>query len=230
MAVGSSRVWKILAIILGTLVVLLVALDRGGVALAEYEAGKSIQDSQHLPSRPDVDLHGVPFLTQLIDGEFDHVTIDADGITVHPLNRDLRLSQMHVDLHHVTVSRSFSSFHTQTADATAIITYADLGAALGGVKLTYQGNGHLQGSESVLGLTASVTTQPTLVGQGLHFNDVQISVPGPLSSQVESKVRPLFSQDMPLVGLPFGLQVESLKVDESGVHLQLHGTDISISG
>ena len=221
--------WKILAILLGTLVVLLVALDRGGVYLAEYEAGKSIQDSQHLPSRPDVDLHGVPFLTQLLGGEFDHVTIDADGITVHPLNRDLRLSQMHVDLHDVSVSRSFSSFHTRTADATAIITYADLGAALGGVELTYQGNGHVQGRESVLGFTASVTTQPTLVGQGLHFNDVQISVPGPLAGQVESKVRPLFSQDLPLVGLPFGLQVESLKVDPAGVHLQLHGTDVSYS-
>jgi hypothetical protein len=229
MAVGSSRVWKILAIFLGVWVLVLVGLDRGGVYLAEYEVGKTIQHSQHLPARPDVDLHGVPFLTQLIAGEFDDVTLDAQGVVVHPLNRDLRLAQMHVDLHHVSVSRSFDSFHADTADATGVITYADLGAALGGVALSYRGNGHIQGSRSILGLTASVTAQPALVGQGLHFNDVQISVPGPLSGQISERVHQVFDQDLPLVGLPFGLQVQSLKVDQDGVHLQFHGSDIAYS-
>ena len=229
MAGLSARAGKIILIFVVVWAVVLVGLDRGGVYLAEYEAAKTLQHSQHLASRPDVELHGVPFLTQVIAGDFDDVTIDADGVVVHPLHRDLRLSQMHVDLTHVSVSRSFDSFHSDTADATAVITYADLGAALGGVALTYQGNGHVKGSKSILGLTASVTTQPTLAGEALHFNDVQISVPGPLAGQVESKVHHVFDRGLPLTGIPFGLHVTSVKVDEDGVHLQLHGTDLSYS-
>jgi hypothetical protein len=231
MAFGSSRLWKILAIFVVVWAVVLIGLDRGGKYLAEYEAAKAIQNSQHLSSRPDVSLNGVPFLTQLIGGEFDDVTIDANGVIVplDKLNRDLRLSQMHVDLKDVSVSRSFDSFHTNTADATALITYADLGATLGGVNLSYQGNGHVQGSKSLFGLTASVTAQPTLAGQSLHFNDLQISVPGPLSSQVSSAVHKLFDGDLPLTGLPFGLQVKSLTVAQDGVHLALHGENISYS-
>ncbi len=229
MAFGSSRLWKIVAIFVGVFAVILIGADRGGKYLAQYEAAKAIQNSQHLPSRPDVELNGVPFLTQLIGGEFDDVTIDANGVIVHPLNRDLRLARMHVDLKHVSVSRSFDSFHTNTADATALITYADLGSTLGGVNLSYQGNGHVQGSKSLFGLTASVTAQPTLAGQSLHFNDIQISVPGPLSSQVSSAMHKLFDADLPLTGLPFGLQVESLTVDQDGVHLALHGNNISYS-
>ena len=84
MAFGSSRLWKILAIFVVVWAVVLIGLDRGGKYLAEYEAAKAIQNSQHLSSRPDVSLNGVPFLTQLIGGEFDDVTIDANGVIVPP--------------------------------------------------------------------------------------------------------------------------------------------------
>lgn len=234
MAGPSARVWKVLGIVVVILVVVLIAADRGGVYLAEYEAGKTIQDSQHLASRPDVDLDGIPFLTQLVAGDFDKVTIDADDLAValgvKYFTRDLNLEHMHVVLQDVDVSRSFDSFHTGTADATALIAYGDLGDTLG-AKLSYRGNGRVQGSKSitvpVLGSqTATLSGVPRLVGQSLHFDDLQIT------PQIVAKipaVQSLLSRDVPLTGIPFGLKVTSLTVDADGVHLSLHGKNVSYS-
>jgi hypothetical protein len=226
---AGGRVAKIAAIFVVVWAVVLIGLDRGGLYLAEYETGKAIQNSQHLPSRPDVTLSGIPFLTQLIAGEFDHVSVDVQGIIVTPRGHPLRVAEMDVDLHHVSVSRSFNSFHTDSADATALITYADLGATVG-AQLQYEGNGQIQGSKSLVGLTATISAQPTLVGQSLHFGDVQVSVPGGLSGVASSLASRLSTQDLPLTGIPFGLQIQTLTVAQDGVHLTLHGTDVSYTG
>jgi hypothetical protein len=230
MAASGARVAKIVAIFVVVWAVVLIGLDRGGLYLAEYEAAKTIQNSQHLASRPDVELFGVPFLTQLIAGEFDHVRVDAQGVVVSPRGQSLRIAEMDVDLYHVSVSRSFSSFHTDSADATALITYADLGATLH-TQLRYAGGGALQGTKTVtvpvLGThTGSITAHPTLdrTNQAIKFGAVQVTgLPG----FARSLVTRLFDQELPLTGIPFGLQIESLTVDQAGVHLTLHGADIS---
>jgi hypothetical protein len=229
MAATGGRVAKIVAIFVVVWAVVLIGLDRGGLYLAEYETARTIQNSQHLASRPDVELTGIPFLTQLIAGEFDHVSVDAQGVMVTPRGHPLRVAEMDVDLHHVSVSRSFKSFRADSADATALITYADLGATVG-AQLQYKGNGQIQGMKSLLGLTATISAQPTLVGQSLHFGDVQVSAPGGLSGAASALARRLLAHDLPLTGIPFGLQIKTMTVQQDGVHLMLHGEDVSYGG
>src|ERR1700712_5607103 len=69
-------------ILVVVLAVLLSVLDRGGDYVAERVAADNLQSSQHLTSRPDVTIHGVPFLTQFVQGDYDHVSVDADGLPV----------------------------------------------------------------------------------------------------------------------------------------------------
>jgi hypothetical protein len=59
---------KKLLVALVVLALLALGLDRGGVYVAERVAGSSLQDSQGLSERPDVDIAGFPFLDQLVSG------------------------------------------------------------------------------------------------------------------------------------------------------------------
>lgn len=229
MAGTGARVAKIVAIFVVVWAVVLVGLDRGGLYLAEYEAAKAIQDSQHLPSRPDVELAGIPFLTQLIEGEFGHVSVDAQGVVVTPRGRSLRVAEMDVDLRDVSVSRTFRTFHADRAHATALITYTDLGNTVG-ASLQYKPTGQVQGTKSLLGLTATISAEPSLVGQSLHFSHVRASVPGGLSGVTSSLAQRLSAHNLPLTGLPFGLRITGMTVAPDGVHLTLRGTDISYTG
>src|SRR6478609_10912606 len=65
------RPLKILLIVLVVLAGLFVALDRIGNYVAEPVAANTIKTSQDLPSKPDVDIGGFPFLTQLVARDFD---------------------------------------------------------------------------------------------------------------------------------------------------------------
>ena len=57
------------------LVGLLVAADRAGNVIAERTVATTVQRSQHLAHKPDVDIAGFPFLTQLAAGKFGKVTL-----------------------------------------------------------------------------------------------------------------------------------------------------------
>lgn len=226
----STRAWRRLAIALGIVIVLLALLDRGGLWLAEYETGKTIQNSQHLKSRPDIEISGFPFLTQLITGSFDEVTADADDVPVHTHGRTLIVQHMHVVLDDVHASRTFTTFHTKKATATALIALADLGDTLR-VQLSYAGQGRVQAAKTVtvLGrrLTGTVSALPKLVGQGLTFDAVQVSGLDGLDGPAGALLDKVFAITLPLTGIPFGLHVQSLQVDAKGVHLVFAGTDIS---
>ena len=57
---------------------LLVAVDRISVALAESAVATTLQNSQHLPSKPSVDIDGFPFLTQLASGNYSKIELGDD--------------------------------------------------------------------------------------------------------------------------------------------------------
>src|SRR5690242_11806377 len=125
-----SRAPRRLLIGVVVLLVLLLAADRIGKYAAEQVAGDTIQNSQHLQSRPDVEVAGFPFLTQFASGDYGEITLTAADVPVGSSSTPLRLSRLRVILHDVTVSRNFSSFHANSATASGLIGYADLGKAL----------------------------------------------------------------------------------------------------
>src|SRR5256885_4227247 len=87
------------------LLVLLLIADRVGVAVAERVAGDTLESSEHLNSRPDVDIAGFPFLTQVATGNYDKITVTADDVTVGQQIHLLEISRLVVVLHDLTVSR-----------------------------------------------------------------------------------------------------------------------------
>jgi LmeA-like phospholipid-binding len=224
---GRAVRWLIISVI--GLVVLLVVVDRVGAAVAERIAGDTLESSQHLRSRPEVDIAGFPFLTQLIGGDYDQITVTARDVPLGPRAHGLVLSWLQVVLHHLSVSSSFSHFHADTATATAIVDYGQLGRVLG-VQLQYAGDGRV---EVVKHLTfaghtfnARVTARPALEGQSLHFTDTRVEgVAGVPDSIVASLVQ-IYGVRIPLESIPFDVQLRAVAAGSDGVSLSLAGRNL----
>jgi LmeA-like phospholipid-binding len=90
---------KKLAIVLVVLVGLLVAIDFGAAAAAEYQVSKRLRGHLNLPDDPAVQINGFPFLTQAFSGDYRDVDVAADRVTVARL-RDI---DVEATLHHVRV-------------------------------------------------------------------------------------------------------------------------------
>ena len=86
-------------IVLVVLVGLLVAIDFGTAAAAEYQVSKRLRSHLNLADDPAVRINGFPFLYQAFTGDYRNVDVNADGVTVARL-RDLGVE---ATLHHVRV-------------------------------------------------------------------------------------------------------------------------------
>lgn len=227
-----GRGLRALVITLVVLAALLVGADRVGLYIAERAAGDTIQSSQHLGSRPSVDIAGFPFLTQLAAGKSDEITVSAKDVPVGQDPHVLAISQVRVVLHRVSASRDFSSFHADTAEATALVSYAELGHTLG-IDIHYAGDGRIKASKqiTVLGqsVQAGISAQPRLVNGALAFGATSINGLGELGGGVSSVLNKVFALNIPLHGIPFDIRVQSLRVDARGVQLALTGSNLSYS-
>ena len=221
-----------LALVVAAILALLVVIDRVGDYVAERIAADTIKSAQHLPSRPDVDIAGFPFLNQLITGKYDKITVTADDVPVGTTARPLVLSRVQVVLHSLTVSRDFHSVHAKTADATATATYAELGKTLG-VQLSYAGDGRIRASKAVTvagaSVRAAITTRPRLTDGALSFSGTTVENVGALSAPVASSLDQIFEINIPLRGVQFDIRVRDLQVGDSGVTIGLTGRDLAYS-
>lgn len=206
----GGRGLRRLGIAILTLIVLLLVADRVGVVIAEHTAGDTIKSSQHLKSRPDVDIAGFPFLTQLATGHYDKITITAKHVPLSRAANFLDISRIRVVLHSLSVSRDFSDFHAKTATASALISYPDLSKALD-VSVSYAGSGRVKIEKSldVAGhsVGGAVQIRPQLVNGALTFAGRSVV-------------------SLPLQGIPFDIRVQSLGAAKDGLVLGLAGSNL----
>ncbi|HKC29777.1 MAG TPA: DUF2993 domain-containing protein [Jatrophihabitans sp.] len=226
----SGRLARRIAIAVAVVLALLIALDRVGVYVADRAAADTIKSSQHLNSAPSVDIAGFPFLTQLISGHYDQVTISASDVPVG--SGSLQLSRVHVVLHSLTVSHGFHTVHAKSADATGLITYAALSKALG-VTVRYAGDGRITAAKTLTaaGVTVRgrITTRPQLRDGALAFTDTSVADAGPLGDEALNLLTRAFTVAIPLRGIPFQVRAERLKLDNTGIVLSLGGQDLAYS-
>jgi LmeA-like phospholipid-binding len=102
------------AIVLVVLIGLLVAIDFGTAAAAEYQVSKRLRGHLDLPEDPAVRINGFPFLLQAFSGNYREVEVSADGVTV----ARLRNLGVEATLHHVRVP--FSDLVSGSADTVRI--------------------------------------------------------------------------------------------------------------
>lgn len=87
----GRRTRKII-IVLVVLVTLLIGADFGLAAFAEHTVSQKAREQFELSDDPSVTIHGFPFATQAISGDYGHLSVRAGGVPVQDTLRDVELS------------------------------------------------------------------------------------------------------------------------------------------
>ncbi|MCM9080360.1 MULTISPECIES: DUF2993 domain-containing protein [Streptomyces] len=233
------RVIVIIGVVLGAL---FVGVDRWAASYVENRLADRIQARQGLAGSAEVEVHGFPFLTQVLSRDLDRVDLKLRGVEVTAEDRKTRLSELDASFHGVKLNGDYSGGTADRAEGSALITYADLTAASQtGATLSYggaPGKVKVTAAVEVAGkaLTHSVVSTVTLEeapgGKGGKIVRVHADqVPGAGVPLVEKLIRKKTDFDRDLSsGMPAGLQLSSLTSDEAGVHLTLGGTNVVVAG
>lgn len=217
---------RALLILIIVLAIALVVGDRVAVVMAQNEIGRKIAAAYDLPNQPSVDITGIPFLTQALDGKYQKIDIrvgdwSQEKLSVH--NLDVTLTDVSAPLSDVLQNRT-SNLVAATASATAVVPYDTVqGFAPAGVKTISNGPDglHVTGTFSVEGIpvpaTVVVTVAPTSDGIEVTPVSVQAAAGGPTISL--SLLKQALTFTVPLQKLPLGAQLTSIQPGANGLQV-----------
>ena len=218
---GRAVVWS----------VVVVGVLAGGAAVADGVVRERTQETlstrlqtgiDGLDSAPDVTIAGFPFLTQVLAGELDDVTVTAPTATLD----GLRLQQVDVRLTGVSTGQPTVA---RTARLTALASVADIEESLAvPVDLAIQGDALIT-SVTVLGLALDVVLDPRPAGRAIEIDVTGLSLAG-MSVSTDELPAALRDQltglQIPVDGLPQGMELTEVEVQPDGVRLTAQGADI----
>ncbi|WP_055586175.1 LmeA family phospholipid-binding protein [Peterkaempfera griseoplana] len=236
------RAWHKLTIALVILAGLFVAADRIAVGVADDKVAEKIQSEKGLNTRPKVSIEGFPFLTQVAAKKLDDVRLSADGLQISGGGKTATLQTFSARISGVRVNSSFSSATADSADGTALISYADITSLIGNkdAAISYGGNGKIKISGKVdtpLGQVDGSATARLAVqgGDTVTVGDVSVSALGSgidLGSipGLDTAFSSLFATSQKLSGLPVGLSVKSVDPQPNGVAIGFTGHNLDLAG
>ena len=216
---------KGLLVTLLTLLVLAVAADRIALVIAERQVAAQLESSGKLSSRPDVSVHGIPFLTQALSGRYDDVELSASEVTAgggRVSQLDATLRGVHVPLSDA-LSGSVQAVPVDSVRATVLISYADLSRQLRDRGLAVSPAGSLlrvTGSERVLGQTvrAAAVSSVALRGTSVVVTAQRFEVGNSVADRLlTSALAGRFDFTVRIGTLPYGLALTGVRVDPRGV-------------
>lgn len=211
-----------LLVTLIVLIVLVVAADFAGRAIAESKAGEAIATKTPITPAPDVNIHGLSFLWQAFNGQYSHITLTSSDLTVGRLtgiDATADLFDVHFPLSDA-IGGNVDNLTAGHANLGARIPASALSSALDQQNLTVtagaDGALRLGTTLAAAGQTfpVQVDLKPTVSNGTLHLKgatvvDAPAAVPSALTDALVHQV----SIDLPLVGLPFPLDTATASVD-----------------
>lgn len=241
---------KKLAIVLVVLVGLLVAIDFGSAAAAEYQVSKRLRGHLNLPDDPAVTVHGFPFLTQAFGGDYREVDVAADRVSVARLN-DLNIE---ATLHHVRVPFSelvsgsaktirvdevVGRVRIQVTELRKLINVDDLVIEEPGPRDTNaagqplpQDAVKLTGTADVLGQRTKVTVVGRLELAGGQVQVTPLTVragDATLPAAVEQNLLRLFTVRVDPGSLPFTVTPTSVRADDGALVVEGTARDVVLN-
>lgn len=215
----------------GALLALLLvplAVDRFATARVESRTATAFQAGMHTPSAPEVHVRGFPVLTQLAAGTLRHVDITAHDIPASDTTGPLPVSELSLRLEELKKSDDDTEALARSAEATALLSYPDLSAALG-LEIS-RGTRPDQVRASVLLPTGDdvtvAATVSVLSGNRIAFKDFQVT--GGLLPEVgRIALGKVFERPIQLRNIPQGLHLRSVTTTESGLMARLSGESVT---
>jgi polyisoprenoid-binding protein YceI len=231
---------RLLLQLLGLIVVVALLLwgaDTMARIRAETLLSRNIQDATGVEVPPEVDVHGIFFLPQVIRGTYSEVQVTTEGVTGSPLRIERVESQLfdvQVPFHDVLV-RDARRVGIGRSVENLDLTYEDLNAyfAATGRRLAVapgrDGTVRISGNLEIANQTVPLSADATLSveGDALRISPVSLNTG---SGSLDAASRLLLGQRLrllvPLGTLPFGHQLTAVQADPDGVHLTATGTAI----
>jgi LmeA-like phospholipid-binding len=220
---------RVVIIVLIAVIALLVAADFAARAYAENKAASEIQQ-QGFPKKPNVDIEGFPFLTQVASKDFKDIQISSSNVTEGPLD----IASIDATLKNVHINGAFSGGTIDSLNGTATITFTALANAMTseagplgqlastGLTLSAAGPDEVKATLNAVVFSGTAVWRVTRTGD----NDINIQLisTGGLPSSLLSPVSDVKVQ---LPSLPLGLKIQSITVNSSGLTGTLTGQDVS---
>src|SRR3569833_498606 len=166
------RRWPLVVLIVVLVLAgLAVVGDRVAAAYAENRIASEIQ-KEGFGARPDVTIHGFPFLTQVLDRHFPHAHMTARNIREGPVT----ISRIAGDVRDVRVDSGVRKGTIGSVDGTGPISFGNLAKAAGqpGLKLTAAGPNTVKALVYMEAATAEATAQVTKVGNEIREHAVTV--------------------------------------------------------
>jgi hypothetical protein len=234
-----ERASPLVAILIIVLAAVLVSAglyfgDRFAQQRAEERVATALQPRLGTPERPQVDIEGFPFLTQVASRSIDQVHVVADqlGTTNEAL---LALAHADLFLNDVMTNDWFKTMKITHAEGTALLDYAKL-SSLAGAPMTFSSEGRVElvMKTTVLGrdVEAVVSGTPRLNAkqQTMTLSDAKISVAGVnLPDFTAQALLVALLKPIPLKDMPLGMTVTRITAAEDGVHVDLVGDNLAVS-
>ena len=233
----GRRLLVVLLVLLVPLAALLAVADRVGDRVAERVVAGQIAQRGALDGTPDVDITGVPFLTQALRGRYDDVRVRLTAAELgQPAGTaaDISLHGVHVPLSKV-VGGSISEVPVDRVDGAATFSYALLSQRLGDdTSLSWTGSAlRVTRTVTVLGYSVPLSATGTLRLDGqdvvIDVSDVQAAGTG-LPSKVVQRASALLDLKYRVPALPFDLELTGVRPTADGVHVTVAATDTVLKG
>ncbi|HEY5820363.1 MAG TPA: DUF2993 domain-containing protein [Propionibacteriaceae bacterium] len=226
------------------LIVLVVAvLLVGGLYYADGYAHEKIearvaadlQTQLGTPTPPQVDIAGFPFLTQVVTQSIETVRVTGEDLGQQN-EAQLVVSEADLTLSDVTSDDWFKTMNVAHAEGDALVGFDQL-QALAGVPLTYAGGGRFEidSTTTVLGypVKARITggLELNVADQTVTLSEPKVEVADVTLPDIAAKaLLKAVVKPIPITGIPFGLTLTSMKVEDDGLHADLAGDNIAIGG
>lgn len=226
-----------LLIFLIFLLVLAAVGDRVAAGFAARTVASKLQSAAGLPERPDVDIAGVPFLTQAVAGRYQRVEVSADAVPAG----ELSFSELTATLTGVQVPLSdvrtgdIDEVPVGMVDARVLLAYDELSRRSGNRRLTVTSAGdrvRVTGSVQVLGRTVEATaiSALTVEGEELVVTAESFEVGNDAAdAAVTRALRGRLDLRIPAGDLPYDLMLRSVEVEPGGVVLRATARDVVLS-
>ncbi|SOD70739.1 hypothetical protein SAMN05892883_0389 [Jatrophihabitans sp. GAS493] len=225
--------WLIgIVVVLG---LLLVAADFVGKSVLQDNASKSLATFSQFQDTPDVTLHGFPFLTQAISGDYKDIEITSNSVTVGEIrgaSMDAHLKGAKLPLSQLR-SNSITEVPVDEVEGYVVAPYAELErlSKVNGLKLSAQGSELVVQAPVTVPVLGSVTINATggfdVVNGTLKLDVHSLKVGG---LDVPSAVLPLatsaLNSTIEIPPLPYGLHLTSTTPTPNGLQLNGAGTDV----
>jgi hypothetical protein len=215
---------RLLILVAIFLIVVVVVADRVGAIVAAQVLSSKLKTDEHLPSRPDVTVAGIPFLTQAVGGSYSDVKVTVTDLTIHRLLLTTLVVQLHGahiglraalkgDVHEVPVD---------TANGQVTVGYPAIDAYLRGRHLTVsEGSGgqlKVTGALVIAGhkITASGVGTATIAHNVIDVHVHQVSA-GVGSHVGHLSLAQRINFKLPLNGLPFRIALGTVRATPTGI-------------